>query len=48
LATLTPACTITACTVTLPAETARTVDLRVSAESSAYTAAVAADRFTYK
>jgi hypothetical protein len=48
LATLTPQCTITACTVTLPAESARTVDLRASAANGAYTNAVTADRFTYK
>jgi len=47
LATLTPSCTITACTVTLPAEAARTVDLRVSVEDSAYTAAAPPDRYTY-
>ncbi len=47
LATLTPSCTTTACTVTLPAESPGTVDLRVSVEDGAYTSAVPADRFTY-
>ena len=44
LTTLTPSCTTTACTVTLPKETARTVDLEVSVEDSAYTKGIA---FTY-
>jgi hypothetical protein len=48
LATLTPSCTATACTLTLPKETARTVDLRVSVEDTAYTPPVPADRYTYK
>ncbi len=48
LATLTPSCTTTACTVTLPAESARTVDLRVSVEDGAYTAAATGDRYTYR
>lgn len=47
LATLTPACTAAACTVTVPREPAMTVDLRVSAEMGGYTAAVAADRYRY-
>jgi subtilase family serine protease len=47
LATLTPSCTTTACTVTLPAEEAGTVDLRVSVEDGAYTSAGAADHYTY-
>jgi subtilase family serine protease len=47
LATLTPSCTTTACTVTLPAEKAGTVDLRVSVEDGAYTSASAADHYTY-
>jgi hypothetical protein len=47
LTTLTPSCTTTACTVTLPAEPAQTVDLRASAEDQPYTAATSGDRFTY-
>ncbi|HET7013331.1 MAG TPA: IPT/TIG domain-containing protein [Streptosporangiaceae bacterium] len=47
LATLVPSCTATACTVTLPAEPAGTVDLQVSVENGAYTAASAADQYTY-
>lgn len=47
LATLTPACTQTACTVTVPREPAMTVDLRVSAEMGGYTPAVTADRYRY-
>jgi subtilase family serine protease len=47
LATLTPACTQVACTVTVPREPAMTVDLRVSAEMGGYTPAVAADRYRY-
>jgi hypothetical protein len=48
LKVLTASCTsTTACTVTVPAESARTVDLRVSVEDSTYTSAVAADRYTY-
>ncbi len=47
LATLGASCSATACTVTLPKESARTVDLRVSVLGSAYTGAVAADRYTY-
>ena len=47
LVTLVPDCSATACTVTLPAEPAGTVDLKVSVENGAYTAAGAADQFTY-
>jgi len=47
LATLGASCSTTACTVTVPGETARTVDLRVSVEDSAFTAAAAPDRYTY-
>lgn len=47
LATLTPSCTATACTVTLPAENQETVNLRVSVEDGAYTSASTADHFTY-
>jgi subtilase family serine protease len=47
LATLSASCSTTACTVTLPKESARTVDLRASVLGSAYTGAVAADRYTY-
>ena len=47
LATLTPSCTTTACTVTLPAESARTVDLRVSVEDGAYTRVTTGDRYSY-
>jgi hypothetical protein len=48
LTTLTPSCaTTTACTVTLPKEAAMTVDLRVSSEMAAYTAAVSGDRYVY-
>jgi subtilase family serine protease len=47
LATLTPSCTTTACSVTLPAESARTVDLRVSVEDGVYTGATTSDRYTY-
>jgi subtilase family serine protease len=47
LATLTASCSATACTVTLPKESARTVDLRVSVLSGSYTGAVAADHYTY-
>ena len=47
LASRTPSCTLTACTVTLPAERARTVDLRVSVEDSPYSAAAAPDHYTY-
>jgi subtilase family serine protease len=48
LATLTPSsCTTTACTITLPAEAAGTVNLRVSVEDGAYTTETSADEFTY-
>jgi subtilase family serine protease len=47
LATLVPDCSATACTVTLPAEPAGTVDLLVSVENGAYTTAGAADQYTY-
>ncbi|HEY6791000.1 MAG TPA: protease pro-enzyme activation domain-containing protein, partial [Trebonia sp.] len=53
LTTLTPVAnprtpdSFTILTVKLPRESARTVDLRVSVNGSAYSAAVAADRFTY-
>ncbi|HEY6788998.1 MAG TPA: IPT/TIG domain-containing protein, partial [Trebonia sp.] len=51
LATLTPVASrynsFTSLTVALPRESARTVDLRVSVNGGAYSAAVAADRFTY-
>jgi hypothetical protein len=47
LATLTASCTSTACTVTLPAESAKTVDLRVSVEDGPLTATSASDRYTY-
>jgi subtilase family serine protease len=47
LATLTASCTPTACTVTLPKESARTVDLRVSVLGSASSPLAAADRYTY-
>jgi len=48
LATLTPSCSTTSCTVTLPAESARTVSLRVSVEDGGYTATVSGDRYTYE
>jgi subtilase family serine protease len=48
LAALTPSCTTTACTATLPAEPAgTTVDLRISVEDGGFTPAIAADRYTY-
>jgi hypothetical protein len=47
LATLTPSCTTTACTVTLPAEDGGTVNLRVSVEDGAYTTQTSADEYHY-
>jgi subtilase family serine protease len=47
LATLTPSCTTKACTITLPAEAAGTVNLRVSVEDGAYTTETSADEYTY-
>src|SRR5262249_33637078 len=48
LKVLTASCaSTTACTVTVPALSPPTVDLRVSVEDSPYTSAVAADRYTY-
>jgi hypothetical protein len=47
LATLSASCSTTACTVTVPKESARTVDLRVSVLGSAYSGAVTADHYTY-
>jgi subtilase family serine protease len=48
LATLTPSCTTTACRVTLPAESAGTVTLRVSVEDNPFTSASVASQFTYR
>jgi subtilase family serine protease len=47
LAKVAASCTTTACTVTLPAESARTVDIKIFAESLWSSATVAADRYTY-
>jgi subtilase family serine protease len=47
LATVAATCSTTACTVTLPAESARTVDIKIYAESLWSSATVAADRYTY-
>jgi hypothetical protein len=44
---LDPTCTTTACTFSLPAESARTVDIKIFAESLWSSATVAADRYTY-
>lgn len=41
-------CTTTACTVTLPAETARTVDIKIFTESIWSTRISRADRYTYR
>jgi subtilase family serine protease len=48
LATLTPSCTTTACRVTVPAEPAGTVTLRVSVEDNPFTSASVASQFTYR
>jgi subtilase family serine protease len=47
LATVSASCTTTACTLTLPAESARTVDIKIFAESLWSSAVSKADRFTY-
>jgi subtilase family serine protease len=48
LATVSASCTTTSCTVTLPAESARTVDIRIFADSLWLSPKTKADRFTYK
>jgi subtilase family serine protease len=48
LATVAATCTTTACKLTLPAESARTVDIRIFAVSLWPSAKSTADRFTYK
>ncbi|HEX3489378.1 MAG TPA: S53 family peptidase [Streptosporangiaceae bacterium] len=48
LATVSATCTTTSCTVTLPAESARTVDIRIFAASLWLSPKTKADRFTYK
>jgi hypothetical protein len=48
LATVAASCTTTACKVTLPAESARTVDIRIFAASLWPSPVTKADRFTYK
>ena len=48
LATVAASCTRTACKVTLPAEKAGTVDIRIFADSLWSSARSKGDRFTYK
>ena len=48
LATVSATCTATACKVTLPAESPRTVDIRIFAESLWQSPRTKADRFTYQ
>jgi subtilase family serine protease len=48
LATVAATCTTTTCTLTLPAESARTVDIKIFAASLWSSPIVRADRFTYK
>lgn len=48
LATVSASCTTTACTLTLPAESARTVDIKIFAESIWSSAISKADRYTYR
>ena len=47
LATVFPSCTATACTFTVPAETARTVDIRIFASSLWSSRLTTADRYRY-
>ncbi len=47
LATVTANCGTSACTVTLPAESARTVDIKIFAEALWASAVTKADRYTY-
>ncbi|HEX4091841.1 MAG TPA: S53 family peptidase [Trebonia sp.] len=48
LATLHPACSAGACTLTMPAESARTVNIKIFASSLWSSPLVKADRYTYK
>jgi subtilase family serine protease len=48
LATVDASCTTTACTLTLPAESARTVDIKIFAESLWSSARSVKDHFTYR
>ena len=48
LATVAASCGTTACTITLPAESARTVDIRIFAESLWGSARSRGDRYRYR